>query len=103
MKAGEQFFNFYNHGFILAAVAIPIVRVADATFNADQIIALMQKAASSHTAVTLFPELGLSPTPVRTYSSKQPCSNHASRHWKGSWKPPGPCRWCGCGRHTTPY
>jgi NAD+ synthase (glutamine-hydrolysing) len=55
-----SFFNLYRHNFIRAAVAIPEVRVADPTFNAGQIIALMQQAAERRTVLAVFPELGLS-------------------------------------------
>ena len=60
MKAGQEFFNLYNHDFVRAAVAIPSVRVADPDFNAQQIIALMREAVARQVAVMVFPELGLS-------------------------------------------
>ena len=44
MRAGENFFNLYNHDFVRVAVGIPAVRVADPAFNADQTIALMREA-----------------------------------------------------------
>jgi NAD+ synthase (glutamine-hydrolysing) len=55
-----SFFNLYAHNFVRAAVGIPEVRVADAGFNADQIIALMQQAADRRAMLVVFPELGLS-------------------------------------------
>jgi len=55
-----SFFNLYAHNFVRAAVAIPEVRVADAKFNADQIIDLMKQAAQQHAAHAMFPELALS-------------------------------------------
>jgi NAD+ synthase (glutamine-hydrolysing) len=33
VKAGESFFNLYNHDFARVAVAVPAVRVADPAFN----------------------------------------------------------------------
>jgi len=60
VRAGENFFNLYNHGFIRAAVGIPAVRVADPAFNAEQTITLLHLAAERKAAIALFPELGLS-------------------------------------------
>ena len=59
MQPGEEFFNFYNHDFIRVAVAIPLVRVADPEFNANQIAELIQRAANLNATLVLFPELGL--------------------------------------------
>ena len=59
MKAGDNFFNFYNHDFVRVAVGIPAVRVADPAFNAAQTIALMREGAERRAMVVLFPELGL--------------------------------------------
>jgi NAD+ synthase (glutamine-hydrolysing) len=55
-----SFFNLYAHNFIRAAVAIPEVRVADASFNAEQIIALMKQAVERRAVLAVFPELALS-------------------------------------------
>ncbi len=60
MRAGENFFNLYNHDFAGVAVGIPGVRVADPAFNGEQTIALMRQAASLRAILVLFPELGLS-------------------------------------------
>jgi NAD+ synthase (glutamine-hydrolysing) len=60
VKAGEDFFNLYNHDFVRAAVAVPSVRVADPAFNARAIMDLMARAAERQAAVVLFPELCLS-------------------------------------------
>ena len=46
LRAGEEFFNFYNHEFIRAAVAVLSVRVADPAFNARAVSALMARAAA---------------------------------------------------------
>ncbi|MGB6552164.1 MAG: NAD(+) synthase [Candidatus Binataceae bacterium] len=59
MKAGDNFFNFYNHDFVRVAVGIPAVRVADPAFNAAQTIALMREGAERRAMAVLFPELGL--------------------------------------------
>jgi NAD+ synthase (glutamine-hydrolysing) len=55
-----SFFNLYAHNFVRAAIAIPEVRVADARFNAGQIIALMKQAAERRAVLAVFPELALS-------------------------------------------
>ncbi len=60
MRAGEEFFNLYNHDLIRVAVAVPTVRVADPGFNARAVIALMEQAAARQAVVVLFPELCLS-------------------------------------------
>ncbi len=56
----ENFFNFYNHGFIRVAVAVPEVRVADPAYNVDRTVALACKAAEKKAVLVLFPELGIS-------------------------------------------
>jgi NAD+ synthase (glutamine-hydrolysing) len=60
VRAGDDFFNLYNHDFIRAAVAVPGVRVADPAFNARRVIDLGEQAAAQRAAVVLFPELCLS-------------------------------------------
>ena len=60
MREGESFFNLYNHDFVRVAVAVPEVRVADPSFNAQQVIALMRQAAARQAMLVLFPELCLS-------------------------------------------
>ena len=60
MRAGDDFFNLYNHDFVRVAVGIPSVRVADPAFNAEHTIALMEQAARTDALLALFPELGLS-------------------------------------------
>src|SRR5262245_10664513 len=58
MKAGQEFYNLYNHDFVRAAVGVPAVRVADPHFNAREPIALLEEAAAR--GAVLVPELGLS-------------------------------------------
>jgi NAD+ synthase (glutamine-hydrolysing) len=60
VKAGEEFFNFYNHDFVRVAVGLPAVKVADPTFNGFQIVEMMHAAAERKAMLVLFPELGLS-------------------------------------------
>lgn len=60
MRAGQEFFNLYEHDFVRLAVAVPRVRVADPAFNAQQTVQLLEQAAEQHAALVLFPELGLS-------------------------------------------
>ncbi|HTT76063.1 MAG TPA: NAD(+) synthase [Candidatus Binataceae bacterium] len=59
MKAGQNFFNFHNHGFVRLAVGVPAMRVADPAFNAARTLDLIKEAASCQAAIVLFPELGL--------------------------------------------
>jgi len=46
-------------GFVRVAVATPKVRVADTRFNAEQTIAMLEKAQREQVALVVFPELGL--------------------------------------------
>ena len=55
----HSFFNLYHHGFVRVAVGVPDVRVADPVFNVNETIHLIEQAAKQHTALILFPELGL--------------------------------------------
>ena len=55
-----RFDNLYSHDFARVAVGVPLCRVADPAFNADQTIALLRQAAADGVAVMAFPELGLS-------------------------------------------
>jgi NAD+ synthase (glutamine-hydrolysing) len=59
VKAGENFFNYHNHGFVRVAVGVPSMRVADPAFNSARTIELIDEAASRNAVVALFPELGL--------------------------------------------
>jgi NAD+ synthase (glutamine-hydrolysing) len=56
----QPFRSIYSHGFVRAAVCVPMVRVADPEYNADQTIALARRASDLNAAVALFPELGIS-------------------------------------------
>ena len=56
----SSFYSIYSHGFIRVAVAIPSVRVADCTYNVGRTLHLARRASDSHTAIVLFPELGIS-------------------------------------------
>ncbi|HXW61328.1 MAG TPA: NAD(+) synthase [Candidatus Acidoferrales bacterium] len=55
-----NFFNLYRHNFIRVALAVPLARVADPAFNAEQTIELMRQAAERKALLVVFPELGLS-------------------------------------------
>jgi NAD+ synthase (glutamine-hydrolysing) len=59
VKNEHNFFNLYNHDFVRVAVAVPALRVADPAFNAEQTIALMNRAAERKAVLVLFPELGV--------------------------------------------
>jgi NAD+ synthase (glutamine-hydrolysing) len=55
-----RFDNLYSHDFARLAVGVPLCRVADPAFNAQQTITLLRQAAAEGAAVVAFPELGLS-------------------------------------------
>jgi NAD+ synthase (glutamine-hydrolysing) len=48
-----------HHGFLRVAAAVPVLRVADCDFNAEQILALMAKAQRQSVAILVFPEMAL--------------------------------------------
>jgi len=54
------FDSIYSHGFVRAAVGIPLVKVADPAFNTAQTIGLARQASTMGASVLLFPELGIS-------------------------------------------
>ncbi len=56
----KSFFSIYSHGFIRVSVCVPRVKVADPVFNTDETIKLYKKASENHSALALFPELGIS-------------------------------------------
>ena len=60
MEKTRPFNSIYSHGFIRAAVCIPDLKVADPVYNTQQTLALARRAADFHSAVALFPELGIS-------------------------------------------
>src|SRR5262245_12156998 len=47
------------HGFLRVATATPILRVADCSFNAERLLALMRRAEDQGVALLIFPELAL--------------------------------------------
>ena len=56
----RSFYSIYSHGMARVAVCVPTLRVADPEFNAERTLELAKKAAGLGSAVTLFPELGIS-------------------------------------------
>jgi len=56
----HPFYSTYSHGFIRAAVCVPSVRVADPVYNSEHTLALAKRASDLHSAIALFPELGIS-------------------------------------------
>jgi NAD+ synthase (glutamine-hydrolysing) len=60
MTEPSRFFNLYTHGFARVAVAVPVNRVADPAYNAEQTCRMMADAARAGAALVIFPELGLS-------------------------------------------
>src|ERR1700720_2182265 len=47
------------HGFVRAAAAVPSLRVADCSHNANYILKLLKRAESEQVSVVVFPELSL--------------------------------------------
>jgi NAD+ synthase (glutamine-hydrolysing) len=60
MNELRPFHSIYSHGFIRAAVCIPLVRVADPVYNLERTLGLARRASALQAAVALFPELGIS-------------------------------------------
>ena len=58
--ARTPFDSIYRHGFARIAVCIPFVQLGDPAGNAGRTIELARRADSTHAAVAVFPELGLS-------------------------------------------
>ena len=46
-----------NYGFVKVAAATPQIKVADCTFNGEQILHCMEEAAGQGAKVLVFPEL----------------------------------------------
>ncbi|MGE0434032.1 MAG: NAD(+) synthase [Planctomycetota bacterium] len=55
----RPFFSLYSHGMVRVAVGVPECRVADPAFNAQQTVALLERASAQHALLVVFPELGL--------------------------------------------
>ncbi|HKO23986.1 MAG TPA: NAD(+) synthase [Chloroflexota bacterium] len=56
----HSFHSPYSHGFVRAAVCVPVMRVANPAYNAERTLALARRASDARAAVALFPEMGLS-------------------------------------------
>ena len=56
----RSFSSLYSHGFVRASVCVPFLRVADPKYNAERTLALARQAHEAHSAIALFPELGIS-------------------------------------------
>jgi NAD+ synthase (glutamine-hydrolysing) len=56
----HPFYCLHTHGFVRAAVATPLVRVADPAFNVARTIEMARDAHARGASLVLFPELGLS-------------------------------------------
>ncbi len=56
----RSFFNLYSHDFARVAVAVPVCRVADPLFNAQETLQLAREAAQKGALLVVFPELGIS-------------------------------------------
>ena len=46
-----------KHGFLKVACATPKIRVADCTYNVNQMISIAKEANEKHVKVLVFPEL----------------------------------------------
>src|SRR5881392_3185222 len=60
MMPGLPFQSLYAHGFARLSVCVPQVKVASPAFNVEHTLALAREAAADHSALALFPEMGLS-------------------------------------------
>lgn len=60
MKTGDHFLNLHSHDFLRVAAAVPLCKIADPAYNAEQTVALAQLAAQQGAGLVVFPELGLS-------------------------------------------
>src|SRR5437870_536920 len=58
MNKGD--WSMIQYGFLRVAAAVPALRVADCTFNAERVLALMAQAEREGVGVLVFPELALS-------------------------------------------
>ncbi len=56
----SDFFSLYSHDFVRIACCVPRTRVADAAFNLAETLRLAAEGDKAHTAIMVFPELGLS-------------------------------------------
>src|SRR3954469_4513291 len=54
------FRSIYRHGFARVSVCVPRVKVANPVFNVEQMMTLARDAHADHSAIALFPELGIS-------------------------------------------
>jgi NAD+ synthase (glutamine-hydrolysing) len=54
------FRSIYRHGYARISICIPRVNVSSPAFNVEQTLSLARDAHADHSAVALFPELGLS-------------------------------------------
>ncbi len=56
----RSFSSLYSHGFVRASVCVPFLKVADPKYNAARTLDLARRAHEAHSAIALFPELGIS-------------------------------------------
>ena len=56
----RPFGSLYSHGYVRVAAAVPHVQIAEPQVNAERTLALARRASDEHTALVVFPELGLS-------------------------------------------
>jgi NAD+ synthase (glutamine-hydrolysing) len=57
---GGPFDSIYSHGFLRVAICTPRVEVASPAANLEHTLDLARRAVANHSALVLFPELGLS-------------------------------------------
>jgi NAD+ synthase (glutamine-hydrolysing) len=59
VKQSLPFHHPYRHDFVRVAVAVPRIKVADPTHNAEQTVAMLEQVATEGVSVVALPELGL--------------------------------------------
>lgn len=76
-------FPAFENGFIRAAAASPTLRVADCTYNADQIIGVMREYAEKNVQLLCLPEFAL---------TGYTCSDLVLAGYPATWGRRRPCR-----------
>lgn len=60
VAAPLPFQSIYRHGYARVSVCVPRVKVANPAYNVEQILTMAREAHADHSALALFPELGVS-------------------------------------------
>lgn len=75
-------------GFLKAAAFSPALRVADCTYNAQQVLAQLQAAAQRGVKLAVFPEFCLTGYTCGDLFCSAPCSRAHWMHWSGCLRRP---------------